>query len=109
MAEKKKPTHEIRLGAIRATIWANETYLGDRWFNVTTSRSYKDDQGQWQETYSYAKNHLSDLRKAIDAADLWIEQNVDRSQRSPIVFVDDQVEGVAEQSPQKKKRRGASC
>ena len=42
MATKQKPVHEIRLGRIRAAIWANQTDSGEIWFNVTVSRLYND-------------------------------------------------------------------
>ena len=102
MAQNKKPTHEIRLGAIRATIWANETASGDRWFVVTTSRSYKDDQGQWQAMHSYAKHHLSDLAKVIEAADQWIAQHSLVSQVENVVM--EPVIKTMEQNPSKKRR-----
>jgi len=38
---KQRPAHEIRLGRIKATIWANQGDNGP-WFNVTLSRNYKD-------------------------------------------------------------------
>ena len=38
---KQQPAHEIRLGAIKATIWENQTTTGTR-HNVTVSRIYKD-------------------------------------------------------------------
>jgi hypothetical protein len=38
---RARPVHEIRLGAIRAAVWANETDNGT-WNNVTFERSYKD-------------------------------------------------------------------
>jgi len=38
---KQQPAHEVRLGAIKATIWENQTTAGMR-HNVTVSRSYKD-------------------------------------------------------------------
>ena len=38
MAQKQKPIQEIRLGRIRAAIWANQTEGLDVWFNVTVAR-----------------------------------------------------------------------
>jgi hypothetical protein len=102
MEQKKMPTHEIRLGAIRATIWANETASGDRWHVVTTSRSYKDDQGQWQAVHSYAKHHLSDLVNAIEAAKQWIEQHSYVPQVEDLVM--EPVVKTVSQGPSKKRR-----
>lgn len=52
MATKQKPVHEIRLGRIRAAIWANQTDSGEIWFNVTVSRLYNDG-NRWQQSASY--------------------------------------------------------
>jgi hypothetical protein len=41
MGSKKKPIHEIRLGAIRASIWSNENLDGSRRYTVTLGRLYK--------------------------------------------------------------------
>ena len=38
---KNKPVHDIRLGAIKAAIWANSTPKGTR-HSVTLTRLYKD-------------------------------------------------------------------
>ena len=38
---KDKPMHEVRLGAIKAAVWRNETETGAR-FNVKLSRIYKE-------------------------------------------------------------------
>ena len=46
---KQQPAHEIKLGKIRATIWANETEDHEVWFNTTISRLYKNGEG-WRET-----------------------------------------------------------
>ena len=39
--QKAQPVHEIRLGAIKATIWENETEVGTR-HNVTVFRLFKE-------------------------------------------------------------------
>jgi hypothetical protein len=46
----QQPAHEIRLGAVKATIWENETANGKR-YNVTVARLYKDGD-QWKRTES---------------------------------------------------------
>ena len=47
----QKPVHEIRLGAIKATIWANETSVGTR-HSVNVSRLYKDGD-EWKRSDSF--------------------------------------------------------
>jgi hypothetical protein len=67
---KTKPIHEIRLGRIRAAIWANESENGTR-YNVTVSRLYKDDDG-WKDSSSFGRDDLPLLMKVADLAHLWI-------------------------------------
>ena len=69
---KQQPAHEIRMGAIRATIWENETTNGIR-FNVTVSRLYKDGE-EWKQTDSFGRDDLQLLAKVIDMAHSWIFQ-----------------------------------
>ena len=68
---QKKPSHEIKLGRIRATIWANDAENQDVWFNVTLSRLYKD-KDQWRDTSSFRRDDLPIVGKAIDMAYGWI-------------------------------------
>lgn len=67
---QKKPAHEIRLGRIRATIWANETDQ-DVWFNVTITRLYNDGES-WKDTTNLRRDDLPIAAKACDMAYAWI-------------------------------------
>ena len=69
---KQQPAQEIRMGAIRATIWENQTTNGTR-FNVTVSRLYKDGE-EWKQTDSFGRDDLQLLAKLIDLAHTWIFQ-----------------------------------
>lgn len=64
------PVHEIRLGAIKAAIWANETKNGTR-HNVTVSKLYKDDD-EWKQTESFGRDDLLLVAKVVDQAHSWI-------------------------------------
>lgn len=64
------PAHEIRLGAIRAAIWANETESGTR-YNVTFERSYRDGE-TWKSSSSFGRDDLLVVAKAADQAHTWI-------------------------------------
>ena len=70
MKSKTKPVHEVRLGAIKAAVWRNETENGAR-FNVTFSRLYKDGD-QWQSTDSFGRDDLLTVAKVADQAHSWI-------------------------------------
>jgi hypothetical protein len=67
---KDKPVNEIRLGAIKAAIWKNDTESGVR-FNVTFSRLYRDGE-DWKSTDSFGRDDLLVLRKVADQAHSWI-------------------------------------
>lgn len=62
-----KPAFEVRLGTIRATVWANRNRKGDVWFNVTLSRFYLDGTS-WKETHSYRRDDLPVAAKALEMA-----------------------------------------
>lgn len=67
---KQQPAHEIRMGAIKATIWENQTQTGTR-HNVTVSRIYKDDD-EWKQSESFGRDDLQLLAKVVDLAHTWI-------------------------------------
>ncbi len=69
--EKKRPVHEIRVGRIRAAIWENETKNGAR-HNVTFSRLYRDEEGEWHDSTSFGRDDLPLLCKVSDRVHSWI-------------------------------------
>lgn len=72
---KQKPAHEIRLGRIKATIWANDTANGTR-HNVSVSRIYKDGD-DWKQSDSFGRDDLLLVAKALDMAHTWIFEQKD--------------------------------
>ena len=79
-ATKTRPVHEVRLGRIRAAIWANETENGTR-HNVTVSRLYKDGD-DWKDTSSFGRDDLPLVGKVTDLAHTWIFANNGSSPKS---------------------------
>ncbi|MGE3311315.1 MAG: hypothetical protein AB7O66_15215 [Limisphaerales bacterium] len=69
-AGRARPVEEIRIGAIRAAIWRNETESGVR-HNVTFERIYRDGQ-EWRSTASFGRDDLLLLGKVADQAHTWI-------------------------------------
>ncbi len=67
MTSNTKPVDEVRIGAVKAAIWRNETDNGSR-FNVTFSRSYKDSEGNWKSTSSFRRDDLLVVAKVADQA-----------------------------------------
>jgi hypothetical protein len=69
---KNRPVHEIRLGRIKAAVWANDTENGVR-HSVTLSRIYKDG-NEWKSTDSFGREDLPLVCKVADQAHSWIYQ-----------------------------------
>ena len=67
---KDKPAHEVRLGAIKAAIWKNDTDKGVR-YNTTFTRLYRDEE-EWKHTDSFGRDDLLVLAKVADQAHSWI-------------------------------------
>ena len=68
MPAPKPPTADLRIGAARAAIWANETDDGQTYHTVTFSRLYKTDDGEWRDTTSFRRGDLLSLAKLADQA-----------------------------------------
>jgi hypothetical protein len=68
---KQRPVETIRDGAIKASIWKNESENG-AFHGVTFARTYKDSKGELQDTNSYSGAQLLRLarlaQKAYDRA-----------------------------------------
>ena len=76
------PADHVRLGAISAAIWANDTEKGRR-YSVTVERLYRDPEtGSWKSTTSFNRDDLLKLGKVSDLANTRIHQmqGLDREQ-----------------------------
>jgi hypothetical protein len=78
--QKPKPIHEVRLGAIKAAVWKNDSESGVR-YNVTLSRIYKDGE-EWKSTDSFGRDDLLLVAKVADRAHSWIFDQNQESKRS---------------------------
>src|SRR5262245_50564071 len=73
-----RPVHEERMGRICGAVWAHSDGNGKVWHNVTFSRIYKDQAGQWARSESFGKNDLPLLAKVADRVHDWLySQNGD--------------------------------
>jgi hypothetical protein len=61
-----KPSATVRIGSIKAAIWANDN-SGGRRHSVTFERLYKDGE-QWKSTRSFGRDDLLVLAKVADLA-----------------------------------------
>src|ERR1700736_5399003 len=57
----KKPVHQVKMGAVRGAVWANETKNGT-FHSVTFSRVYKNGE-EWKDSQSFHAQHLPLLIK----------------------------------------------
>jgi hypothetical protein len=70
---KERPAHEIRLGRIKATIWANPQENGVR-YTATCCRLYKDEENKWRSSDSFGREDVPLLCKVLDLAHTWMYQ-----------------------------------
>ncbi len=62
-----QPIKRIKIGAVSATIWANESESGTLRYSITIVRNYlKDD--SWHETSSFSVSDLPIVAKLTDLA-----------------------------------------
>jgi len=69
-----RPVHEVKLGHVKAAIWANETAQGTR-HNVTFTRLYRDGD-EWKTTESFGRDDLLVVGKVADMAHSWIFEQI---------------------------------
>ncbi len=75
---KTPPAHELRLGRIKAVIWANETDKGVR-HNTTVTRLFKDSESDaWKESSSFGRDDLPLVAKVVDLCHTWIFESQTR-------------------------------
>ena len=70
-----KPVHEIRMGKIKAAIWANATDQGTR-YNVSLARLYMGDDG-WRSSDSFGRDDIPLMIKVLVSAYDWIYKSGD--------------------------------
>jgi len=63
------PVDQIRLGSIRAAIWANTDDQGRTRYSATLERMYHDEaEGKWKSTSSFGRDELLTVAKVADLA-----------------------------------------
>ena len=75
MATNNKPTHTLRCGNIKATIWQNVSENGP-FFATTFSRPFKDQSGARRSGTSFGLNDLEALVTVGHEAQEWIAAHV---------------------------------
>lgn len=64
-----QPEHKVKIGLITATIWNN-----DGFHSVDFARSYKNAEGDWKSTTSFAQGDLLNLAKCAERAEIWVSR-----------------------------------
>jgi hypothetical protein len=67
-----KPAHKLRDGLLQVTIWRNTGDNGN-WYSIVSTRSYKPDNGDWQETNSLPADDCLPMAELIREAYAWIK------------------------------------
>ena len=61
----QRPTDTIRLGAVQAAIWRNESD-GRINYNITLERLYRDEEGNWKSSTSFGRDDCLRIGKVLD-------------------------------------------
>ncbi len=80
--KKKEPIHKIQRGSIEAAVWENTTG-GKVWHNVQIFRRYKNDQGEYRETNTYALADLVQVARVAELAEDWLTQHTQSAPATP--------------------------
>lgn len=65
----QRPADAIRLGAVQAAIWRNESDEGRINYNITLERLFKDADDKWQSSTSFGRDDCLRLGKVLDRAE----------------------------------------
>ena len=66
MEEKQRPTHEIRMGAVKASIWENASNSGGSFLTASFHTLYRDQDGNWRSSSSFGRDDLLLLAKVAN-------------------------------------------
>ena len=72
--DSNRPATTIRYGAIKATIWRNETRNGSM-YSTTVTRTYKEGD-DWRESHSFGPGELPTVAKVMLDAHTWVQEQM---------------------------------
>lgn len=67
METKNQPIHSVRFGRVKASIWKNEGEHGT-FYSVTIAKTYRDENGDFQDTDSLNSGDLLNAAEALRVA-----------------------------------------
>lgn len=56
--DRNQPVDTLRDGALKATVWENQSDKGETYFSVTLAKTYEDRNGALQDGHSFTQNDL---------------------------------------------------
>lgn len=72
-SDRKPPVHEVRIGRIRACVWANSSEEHGTWHSVTISRTYREGKdGPYRSANSYGRDDCLVVAEVMRLCWLWI-------------------------------------
>jgi hypothetical protein len=84
--DQQRPVYEVRLGRIKAAIWANNTEKGVR-YSTTLTRIYKDQEdGEWRTSTSFGRDDLLLVAQVCELAIVWICHQGQESAAADVPF-----------------------
>jgi hypothetical protein len=75
-----RPAHTARYGAIKCTIWRNDSRNGP-FFSTVITRSYKEGE-DWRESPSFGQEDLPTVAKAALDAHSWVREQLDNEREA---------------------------
>jgi hypothetical protein len=70
----KRPVHRIRIGAVSASVFLNQTKDGKEFPSAVISRSYKTGD-TFKDSNSYGARHLAELAGVVVGLQSWLTEN----------------------------------
>jgi hypothetical protein len=72
---RNRPVHEVRLGTVKAVIWANQTEGGRVRHNFQLRRLFKRDaEAQWEGSDNFGRDDGFEVMEVTRLAILWMYQ-----------------------------------
>ncbi len=83
MTTSNRPVNEIRLGHVKAVIFANETDAGGVRYGINFEKIYRDGE-KWASTRSFGRDDLPLVAKVADMAHTWIYAETQNGVSGPV-------------------------
>ena len=94
-----RPAQTFRYGAIKCTIWRNDSRNGPFYSTVVT-RSYKDGE-DWKESNSFGQEDLPTAAKAMLDAHSWVQAQLAKDRPAP------SSQAETQEQPKQRQRTGS--